>query len=77
MAARREVEEFSVSFLDVLCCALGAVLLLLLYTMSSGHETEKREKELIKRESAVSDRLSGNFLPARRGCKDRRKATAA
>ncbi|TNF82052.1 MAG: VWA domain-containing protein, partial [Gammaproteobacteria bacterium] len=29
---RRGIEEFSVSFLDVICCGFGAIILLLIIT---------------------------------------------
>ena len=32
MIRRRGIEEFSVSFLDVICCGFGAVILLLMLT---------------------------------------------
>ena len=32
MRKRRGVEEFSVSFLDVICCGFGAIILLLMLT---------------------------------------------
>ena len=32
MRERRGVEEFSVSFLDVICCGFGAIILLLMLT---------------------------------------------
>ena len=32
MAKRRETETFSLSFLDVICCGFGAVILLLVIT---------------------------------------------
>ena len=32
--ARRTIEEFSISFLDVICCGFGAVILLLMITQN-------------------------------------------
>ena len=32
MIRRRGIEEFSVSFLDVICCGFGAIILLLMVT---------------------------------------------
>jgi hypothetical protein len=32
MRRRRDVAEFSVSFLDVICCGFGAIILLLIIT---------------------------------------------
>ena len=32
MIKRRGIEEFSISFLDVICCGFGAVILLLMLT---------------------------------------------
>jgi hypothetical protein len=32
MRARREIQEFSMSFLDVICCGFGAIILLLMIT---------------------------------------------
>jgi len=32
MARRREIEEFGMSFLDVICCGFGAIILLLMIT---------------------------------------------
>ena len=32
MSNRRDIEEFSVSFLDVICCGFGAIILLLIIT---------------------------------------------
>ena len=36
MLMRREGEEFSVSFLDVICCGFGAIILLLMLSKHSG-----------------------------------------
>ncbi len=35
MRARREIAEFSMSFLDVICCGFGAIILLLLITKTA------------------------------------------
>ena len=32
--ARRSIEEFSISFLDVICCGFGAVILLLMISQN-------------------------------------------
>ncbi len=40
-----DVQVFSVSFLDVLSCALGGVLLLLLVTMSSSEQQAQESKK--------------------------------
>ncbi len=55
MSQRRgEIQVFSVSFLDVLSCALGGVLLLLLLNMQSSEQTITTESRL--RQRAERDR---------------------
>ncbi len=51
---RRGIEEFSVSFLDVICCGFGAIILLLMITKTV--EPVVLEKSQINLEGQVADR---------------------
>ncbi len=53
-ARRRGIEEFSVSFLDVICCGFGAIILLLLITKTV--EPVLLEKSTINLEGQVAAR---------------------
>jgi hypothetical protein len=50
--ARRKVEVFSLSFLDVICCGFGAVILL--YTVLSAQSSMIRSRVTEDLSSAVS-----------------------
>ena len=41
---KRQVQEFSVSFLDCICCGFGAVILL--FVLTSGKKSEARNEQL-------------------------------
>ena len=56
---RREMEEFSVSFLDVICCGFGAIILLLLITKTV--EPVLLEKSAINLEGQVAQREQALF----------------
>ncbi len=51
---RRNVEEFSVSFLDVICCGFGAIILLLMITKTV--EPVLLEKTMVNLEGQVASR---------------------
>ena len=53
MPARRTPAEFSLSFLDVICCGFGAVILLLMITKSV--QPQVIEQAMVDAESAVSE----------------------
>jgi len=48
MARRRAAEEFSLSFLDVICCGFGAVILLLMITKTV-------QPQILERSTIVAD----------------------
>lgn len=54
MRKRRGIEEFSVSFLDVICCGFGAIILLLMITKTV--EPVLLEKTQVNLEGQVEDR---------------------
>ena len=54
MSLRRETEEFSLSFLDVICCGFGAIILLLMITKTV--EPTLLEKSLVDLDSEVAAR---------------------
>ena len=56
---RRGIEEFSVSFLDVICCGFGAIILLLMITKTV--EPILLEKSQINLEGLVADRENAVF----------------
>lgn len=56
---RRAIEEFSVSFLDVICCGFGAIILLLMITKTV--EPIILEKTAISLEGVVEDRENALF----------------
>ena len=53
MPARRAPAEFSLSFLDVICCGFGAVILLLMITKTV--QPQMIEQAMVDAESAVSE----------------------
>ena len=53
MPARRAPPEFSLSFLDVICCGFGAVILLLMITKTV--QPQVIEQAMVDAESAVSE----------------------
>ena len=53
MPARRAPAEFSLSFLDVICCGFGAVILLLMITKTV--QPQVIEQAMVDAESAVSE----------------------
>ncbi len=59
MRSRRVVEEFSVSFLDVICCGFGAIILLLMITKTV--EPILLEKSAINLQGQVADREQALF----------------
>jgi len=59
MRSRRVVEEFSVSFLDVICCGFGAIILLLMITKTV--EPILLEKSSINLQGQVADREQALF----------------
>jgi len=56
---RRGIEEFSVSFLDVICCGFGAIILLLMITKTV--EPIILEKSQVNLEGVVEDREDALF----------------
>ena len=56
---RRGIEEFSMSFLDVICCGFGAIILLLMITKTV--EPILLEKSTINLEGVVEDREDALF----------------
>jgi len=74
MRARRGVEEFSVSFLDVICCGFGAIILLLMITKTV--EPILLEKSNINLQGQVAEReqalfeIRGKITELRRQVKD-------
>jgi regulator of replication initiation timing len=56
---RKEIEEFSVSFLDVICCGFGAIILLLMITKTV--EPVLLEESVINLEGVVADREKALF----------------
>ena len=56
---RRPIAEFSVSFLDVICCGFGAIILLLMITKTV--EPIVLEKSQINLEGQVADRERALF----------------
>ncbi|HEY5645388.1 MAG TPA: hypothetical protein VIS76_05590 [Pseudomonadales bacterium] len=56
---RRGIEEFSVSFLDVICCGFGAIILLLMITKTV--EPILLEKSQVNLEGVVADRENALF----------------
>lgn len=57
--SRRDVEEFSVSFLDVICCGFGAIILLLMITKTV--EPVLLEKTSVNLEGQVAAREQALF----------------
>lgn len=74
MRTRRGIEEFSVSFLDVICCGFGAIILLLMITKTL--EPVLLEKSIINLEGQVQQRedalftIRGKITELRRQIKD-------
>jgi len=56
---RRGIEEFSVSFLDVICCGFGAIILLLMITKTV--EPVLLEQSQVNLEGVVADRENALF----------------
>lgn len=60
---RTHIEVFGTSFLDIICCALGAVLLHLLHSMASSHADATEYRELLgafaKREDSLISDIEG------------------
>ena len=56
---RRGIPEFSVSFLDVICCGVGAIILLLMITKTV--EPIVLEKSQVNLEGVVADRENALF----------------
>jgi len=56
---RRGIEEFSVSFLDVICCGFGAIILLLMITKTV--EPILLEESQVNLEGVVADRENALF----------------
>jgi len=59
MRSRRAIEEFSVSFLDVICCGFGAIILLLMITKTV--EPVLLEKSTLNLQGQVADREQALF----------------
>ena len=59
MRSRRVVEEFSVSFLDVICCGFGAIILLLMITKTV--EPILLEKSSINLQGQIAEREQALF----------------
>ena len=57
MGRRRAAEEFSISFLDVICCGFGAVILLLMITHVSKPPVFEHAEELNARIAALQQQL--------------------
>ena len=77
MPARRgEPQIFSLSFLDVLSCALGGVLLLLLLNIDSGHkQAESHRRQATSMQNQINDAL-GRVAAAQKGLAAAHKAAA-
>ncbi|HKT74347.1 MAG TPA: hypothetical protein VJQ47_15755 [Steroidobacteraceae bacterium] len=58
MARRREVEVFSLSFLDCICCGFGAIILLLVLTPFSRAALEKSPRPLQGQIRALQEHLA-------------------
>jgi hypothetical protein len=59
MRGRRQIEEFSVSFLDVICCGFGAIILLLMITKTL--EPVLLEKSNVNLEGQIAAREDALF----------------
>ncbi|MEE4281605.1 MAG: hypothetical protein V2I41_06660, partial [Pseudomonadales bacterium] len=59
MRQRRGIEEFSVSFLDVICCGFGAIILLLMITKTV--QPVLLEKSNINMQGQVAQRENALF----------------
>jgi len=58
MRARRDFQVFSLSFLDVICCGFGAIVLLLVLTkMGEPKAIEDARRDLDKRVAALQEEL--------------------
>ena len=58
MSKRRAPEEFSLSFLDVICCGFGAIILLLIITrISEPIVLEESTRDLESRIAALQEQL--------------------
>ena len=71
---RRGIEEFSVSFLDVICCGFGAIILLLMITKTVQpiileKSTVKLEGQIVQREDALFE-IRGQITELRRQLND-------
>jgi len=51
--SKKQLQIFSLSFLDVICCGLGAVLIVLLFYSVKLREREKKASELTKQNSSL------------------------
>ncbi len=72
--ARRQFDVFSMSFLDTICCAFGAIVLLyMIINASSGRSFQKDTAAL----RAEADRLEQEVLEGYQSLADARKAVAA
>ena len=49
---RREVEVFSISFMDCICCGFGAVLLL--FILTTGQRTDFNERDLTEMRDRIA-----------------------
>ena len=74
-ARRRDIEEFSVSFLDVICCGFGAIILLLMITKTV--EPVLLEKSTVNLEGQVAARENALFEIRGRIKEVRRQLTTA
>lgn len=55
---RREISVFNVSFLDLMCCALGGVLLLVLVMSEDFSETVEAQQQVIEKLTDKSNQLA-------------------
>lgn len=74
MTKRREMEEFSVSFLDVICCGFGAIILLLMITKTLApvlleESNINLEGQVAEREKALFE-IRGKITELRRQVTD-------
>src|SRR3546814_7742486 len=62
---RREAETFSLSFLDVIACGFGAVILLLIITLAFEPISAQEEVEQIKQRAADSKAIREDLIKER------------
>jgi hypothetical protein len=81
MKQRRGPEEFSMSFLDVICCGFGAIILLLMITKTAEPIVLEKSKidlngQLVAREQSLHE-IRGQIEELRRQTEDKKRALDA